>query len=72
MMIANHTYSSYLDGLNMREPLWDGVRSLFNLFDNFDQLITRRSPSDDYQNILSDWQRVGGDIVSADNELNQH
>ena len=58
MTIAGNTYSNYLSALSSRNGFFDGLFSLFNVFDNFESLLNFGSRQDDYKNITSDWQRI--------------
>ena len=71
MTMTGNTNSNYLNNLKNRHGLFDGFMSLFNMFDNFESLLSFGSPQDDYKNVTSDWQRIGGDFCSASIKHNE-
>ena len=71
MTITGNSYSNYLSGITTRNGLLDGFMSLFNLFDDFESILSFGSRQDDYNNITSDWQRIGNDICTASKKFNE-
>ena len=70
MTIAGNSYSNYLSSISTRNGFLDGFMSHFNLFDDFESVLSFGSRQNDYNNITSDWQRIGNDICTASKKLN--